>query len=217
MQRIRSQHQAAAESVGRIAFALLVSVALHLALVQQLEVAVPRSEPPQSMLKARLNVEPPSVPPAKRPTRPPENAARLVAVSPPKFSMPAALPAGEPQPQSAGELPSRLAALQPAPEPLIQVPVDPVYYTARELDVYPMPLDALPAVHSSEGGRIRALASIDETGTVSRAELFEADQHSMMAKQAVTMLQAVRFTPAQKGGLPVRSRVLIELEVRPDK
>jgi protein TonB len=90
--------------------------------------------------------------------------------------------------------------------------VDPVYYAARELDVYPVPLEPLRAQATSETrGWVRVLAMVDETGSVTRAEVFDSDPPAILDEAALAAVRSARFSPARKEGRAVRSRVLIEL------
>jgi protein TonB len=107
------------------------------------------------------------------------------------------------------------AIVTAAPSAAIAVPVDPVYYAAKELDVYPMPLSALTPPQAPEPGRVQLLTMIDETGAVTAAEVFDAEPTGRFDSDAVAIVSAVRFSPARKDGLAVRSRVLIELVFEP--
>ena len=212
MQRIRGQHEQAIATAGRVALAILISAMLHLAMVARLDLTVARPLP-QHLLEARLNLEP--VPPV---TRVRHAGKRHATATPalnkaaPVFAGVAALaPAATSDRSEEGSDTAPAVIVAAAPSAAIAVPVDLVYYAARELDVYPMPLSALTPPQAPEAGRVQLLTMIDETGAVTAAEVFDAEPMGRFDSDAVAIVSAVRFSPARKDGVPVRSRVLIEL------
>jgi protein TonB len=216
MERVRHQQEAAIAAAGRIALALLASAAIHLIFATRLELAVTPASTPHS-LQARLNLEP--VPPVARTPALEKRAPVSVptsVVAPPAHTPDAIAPAfvpPMPEPLS-GDMASADTAA-PAitqPETVIEVPVDPVYYAAREIDVYPLPVAPLTISWSGERGWVRLLTLIDETGTVATTEVFDAEPIGRFDEEAAAIIRSTRFSPARKDGVPVRSRVLIELQ-----
>ncbi|HWQ39293.1 MAG TPA: TonB family protein [Burkholderiales bacterium] len=214
MQRVARREEAWARAAGRIALALLLSAALHLALVARLEISVGRQPAAAPSLQARLEPQPAPVSPPKQPVRPPARPP-----SEPAPSM-APMPMAAAPPQAAQQVAEPLLAEQGRaaeqtvlePAPAIEVPIDPVYYAVHELDIYPMPLSAVRLESTAvPGGNVRVLVLIDETGWVTRAEIFEAQPPGVLDEAALQALRAARFSPARKDGRAVRSRVLIEL------
>jgi hypothetical protein len=82
--------------------------------------------------------------------------------------------------------------------------VDPNYYDARDLDVYPRPVVALD-LERLDGGRYRFRLLIDEAGRVTAVE-GESAQQALRAALAAT-----RFRPARRDGRAVKSRIEIEI------
>lgn len=83
---------------------------------------------------------------------------------------------------------------------------DPRFYAARELDRFPVPLELLPG--AADAG-VRLWLSIDRQGAV--VEVAAADPALPPPEGTAERLRALRFVPALKDGLPVNSRVLLEL------
>jgi protein TonB len=101
----------------------------------------------------------------------------------------------------------------------IEVPFmrDPTYYPAKQLDVYPRPLTQIQldypasAVMAKVDGRLMVLLLIDEFGVVNDASVVESRPEGFFEDAALEVLRAARFTPAQKLGRPVKSRVLLQV------
>lgn len=98
--------------------------------------------------------------------------------------------------------------------PLIR---DPTYYPAKQLDVYPLPLTEIkfdyPESAAAEriDGRLLMLLLIDEFGVVNEASVVEAHPEGYFEESALSVFRATRFSPAQKQGRPVKSRVLMHV------
>ena len=98
--------------------------------------------------------------------------------------------------------------------PLIR---DPTYYPAKQLDVYPLPLTEVkfdyPESAAAEriDGRLLMLLLIDEFGVVNEASVVEAHPEGYFEESALAVFRATRFSPAQKQGRPVKSRVLMQV------
>jgi protein TonB len=224
MERITRYNEAAIAVAGRIGLALLVSAAAHLLLVAKVEISGPRSDAPPPSIRARLDLPPapatPSAPPIRRPVpglpapvsadaAPPAVIEEQAAAPPVVIEQP---PVAYPAEPAALEAP---AAVAPDPE-TVSVPVDPAYYAARELDVYPVPLQPLRVQLVSQiQGWVRVLTLVDETGSVTQAEIFDSDPPEALDEAALAAVRASRFSPARKDGRTVRSRILLELAFMP--
>ena len=116
---------------------------------------------------------------------------------------------------------SRQAAAAPPSAPVagIELPSsrDPTYYPARQLDVYPQPLEPIKlnypdrAAAQSLDGNLLLLLLIDEFGVVNEASVVEAQPVGYFEEAALSVFRTTRFSPAQKQGHPVKSRVLLQV------
>jgi protein TonB len=92
---------------------------------------------------------------------------------------------------------------------------DPTYYPARQLDVYPALAGALevryPGAADSKG-RVLLLVLIDAAGLVDDVSVVESEAVGYLEDDARRALKAARFKPALRGGLPVKSRLLVEID-----
>lgn len=94
---------------------------------------------------------------------------------------------------------------------------DPTYYPARQLDVYPRALASIrldypaAAADARVDGQLLVLLLIDEFGVVNDASIVEAKPEGYFEEAALAALRAVRFSPAQKQGRPVKSRALLQI------
>lgn len=180
-------------AAARLALALAGSAGMHAWLAGWPALDLPRSvaRPADGwLLEARL-----------------ETPARQVPAEPVATTRPA------PQARPAeSDLPGRRARAREIPSaaeerrPALPAAVDPNYYDARDLDVYPRPVVAFD-LHRLASGRYRFRLLIDEAGRVTAVE-GEGAQQALRAALAAT-----RFHPARRGGRAVRSR--IELEIGP--
>jgi protein TonB len=102
----------------------------------------------------------------------------------------------------------------------IEVPFlrDPTYYPAKQLDVYPQPLTQIrldypdSAASAKVDGRVSVLLLIDEFGVVNDASVVEAQPPGYFEDAALAVFRAARFSPAQKQGHAVKSRVLLQVK-----
>ena len=97
-----------------------------------------------------------------------------------------------------------------APPPSNGGGVDRHFYSARELDHYPEPLNRQELL-AGAATAVRVWVSIDREGVV--REVAAADVGDPV-ESARERLLTVRFLPARRAGLPVNSRVLMELPGR---
>ncbi len=98
---------------------------------------------------------------------------------------------------------------------------DPFHYAARELDVYPQPLNRIEpaypqtALADEIGGSVTLLLLIDESGRVTDVSVVDASPPDVFDESALQALAATAYAPAQKGGRAVRSRILVKIDYEP--
>lgn len=90
-------------------------------------------------------------------------------------------------------------------------PSDPIYYTARSLDLYPKALTALDLDVPPGSAKVRATVFIDESGSVNDVRSVVA-ANADIEEAARELLLRTRFTPASKDGRVVKAQVLVSLE-----
>jgi len=98
---------------------------------------------------------------------------------------------------------------------VLPVPVDAAWYSTNELDVLPNAVGALrptrPSVVDDRAGMAVLLVHIDEAGQVEEVSVVTAEPAAEFGEAAVAAVQNAQFTPAQRNGRPVRSRVLMKV------
>jgi len=103
---------------------------------------------------------------------------------------------------------------------LPQIP-DPVYYPARQLDVYPALLQSIKleyprhAAQSRVSGKVLVMLLIDEAGLVNDISITEAEPAGYFENAVHAAFADARFFPARKDGRTVKSRVLIRVKYDP--
>ena len=208
MERTRRHDPLSSAAIARLVFALMLSLALHAALLIRIEQG-PRQPELRSIVRARLIAAPPE--PAVPPVAAPRTFSRKIEAAG-RASPPV-------QERQVTEVSKTVAADASSPEPSsppvpISLPVDLNYYSSAELDVYPYPAQAItPELEAIPGGWIRILTSIGETGQVDDAVVFDAQPADIFDAPALSAVRSTRFHPARRDGRAVRSRVLIELRV----
>ena len=152
-----------------------------------------------------------------------ESAAEQVTLLPADAAQ-AAPPASPPKPPDARieakPEPPRATAPASSPAGGIEVPLirDPTYYPAKQLDVYPQPLAPVrldypdSAASARIDGRLLVLLLIDEFGMVNDASVVEAQPEGYFEEAALAVFRSARFSPAQRQGRPVKSRVLLQVK-----
>jgi protein TonB len=116
--------------------------------------------------------------------------------------------------------PLRVEEAGPSPSTGIEVPFirDPTYYPAKQLDIYPQPLGQIrldypeSATSAKVDGRLLVLLLIDEFGMVNDASIVESQPEGFFEDAALAVFRAARFSPAQKFGHAVKSRVLLQVK-----
>ena len=202
-------------SWSRLAKACALSLVLHVTLLAGVPVNPTGGLPGViSVITARLE---PAAPAESEPVA--ENVALVpadpvpppVAVSPPKSTAPKT---------DASPDPPRATAPPSSPSTGIDVPLirDPTYYPAKQLDVYPQPLTAIrldypdSAAKARVDGRLKVLLLIDEFGVVNDVSVVEAQPEGYFEEAALATFRSARFSPAQKQGHAVKSRVLLQVK-----
>ncbi len=199
----------------RLIKAVVLSFLLHLALLVGIPVN-PTGGVPQmvSTITARLE-------PASADSEPVTDSVVVV----PEATTPAPRTDNPPEPAGAkaeAKTEPVRASEQPASAPSggIEVPFirDPTYYPAKQLDVYPQPLAQIrldypeSAASAKVDGRLLVLLLIDEFGVVNDASIVESQPEGYFEDAALAVFRTARFSPAQKQGRAVKSRVLLQVK-----
>lgn len=196
-------------------------------------VAPPTAEPmapapEKTPQNAPQRKEGPQPMPRAVPLPPPDDAP--VDTPEPVIAQPAAVaPPAEPEPDTAAGVPPAavsappVEATPPAPPAASTPPaaiisaVDPIYYSARELDTQPRALDEIvpdyPAGADRErvSGKVRLQLRLEADGRISDIDIIASTPSGVFDKATIDAFREVRFSPARRGGRPVRAQVLIEV------
>lgn len=187
-----------ARALGWLAWAAILSVALHTAVLSAFGAMPFRFEGtvPSFVLTARIAPAPVSAPPA-----PAEGATA------------GAHPAVMPIP--------RMPAT-PVPVPASPGPTLPDrYFTSREVDAAAAVREQPQLVYPEDPhtwrlpGTVRLRVFIEADGSVSRAEVVSAQPAGHFEQAALAAGRALRYEPASIGGQPVRSQKLIDVVFDP--
>lgn len=94
---------------------------------------------------------------------------------------------------------------------------DPNYYTARDLDSYPKPLEPfwIDRAAGDSAGEVRLEILIDERGVVQDMTFAGPAAPARVGEELRAALAATRFLPARKDGRAVKSRVLMSINFEP--
>jgi len=190
------------DAVARFALALAASLALHLVLAFGVQVKAA-----QPVVRAGTAIE-------ARIERVPQAKVRMLIDG-------AADTVGkkpdEPKPGEEKPVLQPPAPAEPASAilPTLEIPLleDPVWYPAKQVDVHPTALYEIKPVYPEQGveGHVVLLLLIDEAGAVKEVAVMEANPEGVFEESALAAFRAARFTPAQKNGRAVKSRVLIRV------
>ena len=205
----------------RLLLALAVSAALHLSLICGVAVG-PSESAPGRMILARLMPGTQAPPVAPTRTHASGRSAAAAAASEPTDAVPTAAGVPESSPEAVAES----ASVTPAhPDerrlPGVDVPmlVDPTWYTAKDLDLYPHPLvpvhPAYPASIPDITGEVTLQLLIDEFGVVQELSVVTAEPAGYFEGPALHAFETAHFAPAQRDGRPVRSRIVIKVRFAP--
>lgn len=200
----------------RLSVAVVLSATLHLYLIYGLALQPARSPADRlSIINARLLSEAPAM---RQP---------VAAVSAPQRKR---IPPAQPQVPALREpIETPVPAVQDLPagdrSPELEVPTaslpDPIHYAARDLDVYPQPLSRIEPVYPQTalageiGGSVTLLLMIDESGRVTDVSVVDASPQDLFEESARRALAATAYSPAQKDGRAVRSRILVKVDFDP--
>ena len=204
--------------------AIWISFGLHAALIALVQVASPGTQGGGgTVIEARLEQVEAAPPVAVAPTLAPaetDTALPAPEAAPPEAAPPAAAPVVA---ETAAPAPAGARAAAPA---AISSSVDLTYYSTREVDVPPRALkDIVPvypeaAEREARTGKVRLHLKLDVDGRVSEVEVIGADPPGLFEESARAAFAAARFSPAYRGGRPVRVQMMIEvmydLESRPE-
>lgn len=202
------------EAGERLALTLAGSLILHFALVFGLQIRPQPSSPPAaSIIQARLvDVAVDSPPPVETPPEEPQ-----------AIELQAQQVAPAPQPESPAPPPLQTSSAAPAEAsaslPSIDVPLieDPTFYPALEVDIHPAALQAVQPVYPDEAAKANVVGSVilvlllDEGGMVKDVSVEEATPPGYFEASAMAAFRHARFTPAQRGGKVVKSRMRIKV------
>lgn len=204
------------ETVEKLALTLAASLIFHFALIFGLQIrAAPSSSHVSRVIQAHLADAPAGVS-ALVTASPPEPESLVVqaeeAPLPPPDHL-AELPATATPPASAA------ATEDNANLPSIEVPLieDPKYYPALEVDVHPAALQAILPVYPEDAARANMTGNVvlvlllDESGKVRELSVEEANPSGVFEQSALDAFRNARFSPAQRNGRVVKSRMHIKV------
>ena len=218
MRRIRQVPPDVSQTAfARLSVAVVLSATLHLYLIYGLTLQSTRGPADRlTIINARMLPESAVM---ERPTLAAPGIAQLRRVPPRQPQVPS-LPEPVETPALAAQVFSA-ADLSPEPEAAIASLPDPVHYAARDLDVYPQPLNRIEpdypqtALAGEIGGSVTLLMLIDESGRVTDVSVVDASPQDVFEDSALRALAATTYSPAQKGGRAVRSRILVKIDYDP--
>lgn len=181
----------------------------------------PAVEPPKPVRLAPVEPVPDAVP-VRQPAAEP---APVPPPRPPEPALPKPAPATAPSPvqpadadkSNTTEVAVEAASPTPAPAASITTAVDLTYYNVRELDVQPRALrDIVPdypgdADRKRVSGKVEVQLKLEADGRISEVVVLNATPPGVFDASAIEAFRNARFAPAQKGGRPVRSRVVISV------
>ena len=206
----------------RLLIAFTLSLVLHVVLLLSVPVN-PTGGMPDVVATIYARLEPATPEPALD-TEPPPDVTLIPAD---RATLPPAKAVEPPPPQAQAETkPEPKSELKPitpppySPSAGIELPLirDPTYYPAKQLDIYPQPLTAIKLDYPDSAaaeridGRVLMLLLIDEFGVVNEASVVEAHPEGYFEESTLSVFRAARFSPAQKLGRPVKSRVLLHVK-----
>jgi periplasmic protein TonB len=210
---------------SRLCVACTLSLLLHVTLLAGIPVNPTGGLPKVvSLITARLEPAAPVSTDGGPATMQGETAAERVALVPADPAPAAAVAGSKPASASptAESQPESQRAIEPISSPStgIDVPLirDPTYYPSKQLDVYPQPLTPIrldypdAAASARVDGRLTVLLLIDEFGVVNDVSVAEAKPEGYFEEATVAVFRAARFSPAQKQGHPVKSRVMLQVK-----
>jgi len=217
MRRIRQVPQGVSQAAfTRLTVAMALSAMLHLYLIYGLALQRAQSAGEHlSIINARMLPEPTAMKPkvlAESAMYRKRNRSAVPQV--------VSLPEPEERMESAAQTPAT-GDLAPDPEVAVASLPDPVHYAAKELDVYPQPLNRIEPAYPPTAltteivGSVTLLILIDEFGRVTDVSVVEASPQDVFEESARRAVAASAYSPAQKNGRAVRSRILVKIDYDP--
>lgn len=101
-----------------------------------------------------------------------------------------------------------------------RLPMPDKWYTASELDVRAEPVSrvdfAYPPNLERIIGRVEIALFIDEQGNVKKAQVLAAEPEKLFDEAALNGWRNVRFSPAMRGGVAVKSEKIVQVDFQPD-
>lgn len=194
------------DAMDRFALALVVSLALHLALILGVQIkATQQSGKAQSAMEVRIARQTGEVSSVALSN----GESSVVQVANESETVELAHDQQEVPPPA---MPASPAIEQATPLlPALEVPLleDPTWYPAKQLDVHPTALHEIKPVYPEQDveGRVVLLLLIDEAGVVKEATVVEANPEGVFEESARAAFSNARFAPAQKNGRAVKSRL----------
>jgi len=125
----------------------------------------------------------------------------------------------EPEPQAAAPRPH--PSLPVADAPARSEAAKEKYFSVREVDVPPRPLNEVDLVYPRRAyelrmrGKLLLQLSISDAGVVDEIAVLEANPPGVFEDAAVAAASALRFSPAEKYGQRVGTRLTIEVTFDP--
>jgi protein TonB len=204
----------------RLLVAFTLSLVLHFVLLLNVPVN-PTGGMPTVVATIYARLEPATPEPAVNSEPPPD--ATLIPADTATVPEAKVIEPSPPPPQAQAETKPEPKPVTPppySPSGGIELPLirDPTYYPAKQLDVYPQPLTAIKLDYPDRAaaeridGRLLMLLLIDEFGVVNEASVVEAHPEGYFEESTLSVFRATRFSPAQKQGHPVKSRVLLQVK-----
>lgn len=202
------------EAAEKFALTLAASLILHFALIFGLQIrAAPAASQVSQVIQARLV----DVPAAATAPPPPETDSLVLQSSEPVPVLPS-----EPVASDGVEIPPPPGAEVPENNPdlpSIEVPMieDTTYYTAKEVDVHPTALQVIQPRYPDEAakdkvsGSVVLLLLLDESGKVQEISVEESIPSGIFDQSAIEAFRNAPFSPAQRHGRVVKSRVRIKI------
>ncbi|MEN6584536.1 MAG: TonB family protein [Sulfuricella sp.] len=222
---------AGAAAAEKLALTLAGSMLFHFALIFGLQIrAAPAAAPSTHIIQARLvEVPRPITAPQTAPQQPEEpeptpdtpSLQDVEPVPPPQPELAATEPPA-PEPPASTAVPEKNVNLPSIEVPLLE---DPTYYPAQEVDVHPTALHVIQPVYPTEAantnmaGSVTLVLLLDESGKVQDITVEESSPPGIFDRSALEAFRNARFTPAQRHGRAVKSRVRIKVtyELADDK
>lgn len=159
---------------------------------------------------------PASVPITVRLETPPVYAPDVtVASAPEAHQVPLAAPRSTVRTEQSPQRDPLIVGARTAPEAsALPRARDPHYYAARDLDHYPWPLVPLQLEHLAEArSELRLELLIDEAGIVQEVVFVQPARTGEAEEKLRTALIATHFMPGRKEGRPVKSRLLMGINL----